>query len=51
MGNYHGFDGFKAFSHPKSIYRQPKLDLAGMAGFKPPYGEKTRKALAREIKA
>jgi coniferyl-aldehyde dehydrogenase len=50
MGNYHGHDGFKAFSHPKSIYRQPKLDLAGLAGFKPPYGEKTRKALARELK-
>ena len=29
----------------------PKMDLAGLAGFKPPYGEKTRKALAREIKA
>jgi len=51
MGNYHGFDGFKAFSHLKSIYRQPKLDLAGLAGFKPPYGAKTKKALARELKA
>jgi coniferyl-aldehyde dehydrogenase len=51
MGNYHGFDGFKTFSHPKSIYRQPKLDIAALAGFKPPYGEKTRKALARELKA
>jgi coniferyl-aldehyde dehydrogenase len=50
MGNYHGADGFKTFSHPKSIYRQPKMDLAGLAGFKPPYGEKTRKALARELK-
>jgi len=51
MGNYHGHDGFRTFSHPKSIYRQPKLDVAGLAGFKPPYGEKTRKALARELKA
>lgn len=51
MGNYHGADGFKTFSHARSIYRQPGLDLAGMAGFKPPYGAKTRKALAREIKA
>jgi coniferyl-aldehyde dehydrogenase len=51
MGNYHGHDGFKEFSHPKSVYRQPKIDLAGLAGFKPPYGEKTRKALARELKA
>jgi coniferyl-aldehyde dehydrogenase len=51
MGNYHGHDGFKEFSHPKSVYHQPKIDLAGLAGFKPPYGEKTRKALARELKA
>jgi coniferyl-aldehyde dehydrogenase len=51
MGSYHGHDGFKEFSHAKAIYTQPKLDLAGLAGFKPPYGEKTRKALARELKA
>lgn len=51
MGNYHGHDGFKEFSHPKAIYHQPKFDLAGLAGFKPPYGAKTRKALARELKA
>jgi coniferyl-aldehyde dehydrogenase len=50
MGNYHGHDGFKEFSHPKAIYSQPKIDLAGLAGFKPPYGAKTAKALARELK-
>jgi coniferyl-aldehyde dehydrogenase len=50
MGSYHGADGFKSFSHAKAIYTQPKLDLAGLAGFKPPYGDKTRKALARELK-
>ncbi|MEO0499158.1 MAG: coniferyl aldehyde dehydrogenase [Pseudomonadota bacterium] len=51
MGSYHGFDGFKTFSHAKSIYTQPKIDLAGMAGFRPPYGEKMRKTLKRELKA
>ncbi|KPF71001.1 aldehyde dehydrogenase [alpha proteobacterium AAP81b] len=51
MGSYHGHDGFKEFSHKKSVYTQPKLDLAGLAGFKPPYGEKTRKALAGQLKA
>ncbi len=50
MGSYHGADGFKEFSHKKSVYTQPKLDVAGLAGFKPPYGDKTRKALARELK-
>ena len=51
MGSYHGIDGFRAFSHAKAVYSQPKIDLAGLAGFKPPYGAKTRKALARELKA
>ena len=51
MGSYHGLDGFRAFSHAKAVYRQPTLDLAALAGFKPPYGDKTRKALARELKA
>ena len=51
MGHYHGLEGFRSFSHAKGIYRQPKLDLAGIAGFKPPYGSKTRKAIAREMKA
>jgi coniferyl-aldehyde dehydrogenase len=50
MGNYHGFDGFKTFSHAKAIYRQPKLDVAGLGGFKPPYGAATHKTLARELK-
>ncbi|WP_194744195.1 coniferyl aldehyde dehydrogenase [Thermaurantiacus tibetensis] len=50
MGHYHGLDGFRTFSHARAVYRQPKLDVAGLAGFRPPYGEKTRKALARELK-
>ena len=51
MGSYHGADGFKTFSHAKSVYRQPKLDVAKLAGFKPPYGKATTKAIARELKA
>lgn len=49
MGAYHGPEGFKTFSHARSVYRQPRFDLAGMAGFKPPYGKATRKTLAREL--
>lgn len=49
MGAYHGPEGFKTFSHARSVYKQPKFDLAGMAGFKPPYGKATRKTLAREL--
>ena len=50
MGNYHGLDGFRTFSHARAIYRQPNLDVAGLAGFKPPYGKATAKALARQLK-
>ena len=35
MGSYHGFDGFKTFSHTKSIYTQSKMDIAGMTGMSP----------------
>jgi coniferyl-aldehyde dehydrogenase len=51
MGSYHGHDGFKTFSHAKSIYTQPKIDVAKLGGFMPPYGDATRKAVARELKA
>ncbi|ALC11997.1 coniferyl aldehyde dehydrogenase [Sphingopyxis sp. 113P3] len=50
MGNYHGLDGFRTFSHARAVYRQPKLDVAGLAGFKPPYGKATAKTLARQLK-
>lgn len=50
MGSYHGFDGFRAFSHAKAVYRQPRIDVAKLAGFKPPYGAATRKAIARDLR-
>ncbi len=50
MGSYHGIDGFRTFSHAKSIYRQPKIDVAKLAGIKPPYGSAAKKAIAKELK-
>ncbi len=50
MGSYHGPEGFKEFSHARSVYTQSKLDIAGIAGLKPPYGAKTDKALAMQMK-
>ncbi len=49
MGSYHGMDGFRTFSHAKAVYKQSKLDVAKIAGLKPPYGAATRKAVARQI--
>lgn len=36
MGAYHGFDGFKNFSHARAIYKQSPFDLG--ATMRPPYG-------------
>jgi coniferyl-aldehyde dehydrogenase len=49
MGSYHGFDGFKEFSHGKAIYTQLKKDLPQLAAMRPPYGPAFRKFLAGSI--
>jgi coniferyl-aldehyde dehydrogenase len=50
MGAYTGHEGFKTFSHAKSVYSQPKMDVAKLAGMKPPYGKTTRATIKRELK-
>ncbi|MET0252320.1 MAG: coniferyl aldehyde dehydrogenase [Novosphingobium sp.] len=46
MGHYHGPEGFRTFSHARAIYRQPRIDIAGLAGLRPPYGGATRRTIA-----
>ncbi|WP_404339823.1 coniferyl aldehyde dehydrogenase [Sphingomonas sp. MMS12-HWE2-04] len=50
MGAYHGESGFRTFSHAKSIYRQPGLDVARFAGMKPPYGKAIRATIRRQMR-
>jgi coniferyl-aldehyde dehydrogenase len=50
MGNYHGADGFKTFSHMRAVFRQSGMDVAGIAGLKPPYGKAAQATLKRELK-
>ncbi|OQW75740.1 MAG: coniferyl aldehyde dehydrogenase [Proteobacteria bacterium ST_bin13] len=50
MGSYHGPDGFKTFSHAKAVYQQPKIDVAKLAGIKPPYGKATLASVKRQLK-
>jgi acyl-CoA reductase-like NAD-dependent aldehyde dehydrogenase len=38
MGQYHGRDGFDAFSKRKGVFRQARLNAIGL--FKPPYGKR-----------
>lgn len=37
MGSYHGFDGFKNFSHAKAVYRQSRIISRLAATMRPPY--------------
>ena len=48
-GAYHGFDGFKNFSHAKSVYRQSRNEmLVGM--IRPPYTDKLYKMMQTMMK-
>jgi len=49
MGSYHGIDGFRTFSHAKAVFRQSRLDVAKLAGLKPPYGKAIPAALKRKL--
>ncbi len=50
MGHYHGYDGFLEFSHQKSVLRHPKLSIGNLLGIVPPYTDKLRKNVERQIK-
>jgi coniferyl-aldehyde dehydrogenase len=49
MGAYHGHDGFREFSHRKSVFHQMKNDF-GLRMLRPPYGAAISKYLASQIK-
>ena len=48
MGSYHGVDGFKTFSHAKSVFNQAKSDITAM--MRPPFGPKFQKMVSGGIK-
>ena len=50
MHAYHGHDGFREFSHRKSIYHQIKWDLPPLRMLRPPYGAGLAKYLSMQIK-
>ncbi|MFM5908239.1 MAG: coniferyl aldehyde dehydrogenase [Novosphingobium sp.] len=49
MGNYHGADGFRTFSHARAVYRQAWLDVVKLAGMRPPFGKGAWAQLKREL--
>ncbi|MGX7926133.1 coniferyl aldehyde dehydrogenase [Tsuneonella sp. HG094] len=50
MGSYHGPEGFREFSHARSVYSQSRLDVAKLGGIKPPYGAATLRAIKGMMK-
>lgn len=50
MGSYHGFTGFKTFSHAKSVYRQSGINIAKLGGMLPPYGKATESTIKMQVK-
>jgi coniferyl-aldehyde dehydrogenase len=48
MGSYHGREGFKTFSHAKSVFTQAKVDIAAL--LRPPYSDRMRKLVGGRIK-
>jgi coniferyl-aldehyde dehydrogenase len=50
MGNYHGPEGFRTFSHVRSVYKQSRINMMQLMGMKPPYTDKVSKILDSMIK-
>lgn len=50
MGAYHGLDGFRTFSHARAVFTQSRINVAELAGLRPPFGEKMLKALRAQMR-
>ncbi len=50
MGAYHGHDGFREFSHRKSVFHQMKWDIGPLRMLRPPYGAAITRFLATQIR-
>ena len=50
MGSYHGEDGFRTFSHAKSVFKQATFNPAEKLGLRPPYGKKLMGLLKAQMK-
>ena len=49
MGHYHGWEGFKAFSHAKGIYKQSPVD-AVVKRTRPPFTNMFDRLISSRIK-
>ena len=51
MGSYHGYDGFREFSHRRSVFTQLKKDIPQLVQMRPPFGKGFRGYVKAQIKA
>jgi coniferyl-aldehyde dehydrogenase len=50
MGAYHGYDGFREFSHRKSVYHQVERETAPLRMLRPPFGRAIGRLLSMQIR-
>ncbi len=50
MGNYHGREGFKTFSHSMSVFKRGPIDILGLLQGRPPFGSRFRAYIKQELK-
>lgn len=51
MGSYHGYDGFREFSHRRSVFTQLKKDIPQLVQMRPPFGKGFRGYVKSQIQA
>jgi coniferyl-aldehyde dehydrogenase len=50
MGAYHGYDGYREFSHRKAVFHQMKKDIGPLRMLRPPFGAGISRYLAAQIR-
>ncbi len=50
MGNYHGREGFRTFSHTMSVFKRGPFDIFGLLQARPPFGIRFKAYLKQELK-
>jgi coniferyl-aldehyde dehydrogenase len=43
-------DGFRTFSHAKSVFRQTGLNIGKLGGMLPPYNKSTEQTIKMQVK-
>lgn len=50
MGNYHGIDGFRTFSHAMAVFKRGPFDILGLLQGRPPFGGRFKAYIKQELR-